>query len=89
MTPEHERTRPMDDHDVAEQAVLCLLLDAHPALRSVDEIVRELTDDSRQFADRDRIENAIRELVRAGLAQREGRFVLAARAAVRADELRF
>ncbi|MEA2393310.1 MAG: hypothetical protein QOJ82_1201 [Solirubrobacteraceae bacterium] len=51
-----------------EQAALGLLLEAHPGLRSVDETLREMTDDSEEFAERDRIENAIRDLVRVGLA---------------------
>jgi hypothetical protein len=46
-----------------------------------------MTDDPEEFAERDRIENAIRDLVRVGLAHRHGHFVFATHAAVRADEL--
>jgi hypothetical protein len=74
-------TRSPSEQDLAEQGVLGLLLEAQPGLRSVDEILSE------EFAERDRIENAIRDLVRAGLAHRHGRFVFATHAAVRADEL--
>jgi hypothetical protein len=80
-TPDH-------DEDLAQQAVLTILLDAHPAQRSTDEVVRELTDRPEEFAERDRIDNAIRDLVRAGLVHRQGRFVFATRAAVRFEELR-
>jgi hypothetical protein len=81
-------TRSPTEQDLAEQGVLGLLLEAHPGLRSIDEILREMTDDSVEFAERDLIENAIRDLVRVGLAHRHGRFVFATYAAVRVDELR-
>ena len=87
VNPECAGRRAPGDEDLAEQAVLGLLLEAHPGLRSLEEILRELTEDSEDFADRDRIENAMRDLVRAGLAHRHGRFVFATHAAVRADEL--
>ena len=78
---------PEHDHDLAAHAVLTALLTAYPAQRSTDELVRELTGDPEDFAERDRIENAIRDLVGSGLAHRHGAFVFAARAAVRFDEL--
>jgi hypothetical protein len=78
---------PEHDHDLASHAVLTALLNAHPAQRSTDELIRELTVNPEDFAERDRIENAIRDLVGAGLVHRHGPFVFAARAAVRFDEL--
>jgi hypothetical protein len=87
VNPDCGDTRSPTEQDLAEQGLLGLLLEAHPGLRSVDEILREMTDDSEEFAERDRIENAIRDLVRVGLAHRHGRFVFATHAAVRADEL--
>jgi hypothetical protein len=78
-------TRPEEDR--VQQAVLSLLLDAHPAQRSMDEILREMTDQPDDFAVRDAIDNAVRDLVGAGLAHRHGAFVFATRAAVRFDEL--
>jgi hypothetical protein len=77
-----------NEDDLLESAVLGILLDAHPGLRSEDELVRELTAEPHDFARRDAVENAIRELVGAGLAHRHGRFLFATRAAVRCDELR-
>jgi hypothetical protein len=76
------------DEDRAEQSLLGLLLETHPALLSLDEIVREMTDRPDEFAPRDRINNAVRDLVASGLAHRHGSFVFASRAAVRFDELR-
>jgi hypothetical protein len=78
---------PDHDEDLAQQAVLTILLDAHPAQRSTDEVVRELAERPEEFAERDRIDNAIRDLVRAGLVHRNGPFVFLTRAAVRFDEL--
>jgi hypothetical protein len=76
------------DEDRAEQSLLALLLEAHPALLSVDEIVREMTDRPDEFGERARVNNAVRDLVAAGLAHRHGPFVFASRAAVRSDELK-
>jgi hypothetical protein len=74
--------------DLVEQAVLAILLDAHPAQRSVEEVLREMTDRPDEFAARDAVLNAIRDLVGAGLAHRNGAFVFPTRAAVHFDELR-
>jgi hypothetical protein len=78
---------PGREDDLAQQAVLAILLDAHPAQRTTDEIVRELTDRPDEFGERDRISNAIRDLAGAGLLHRHGPFVFATRAAVRFAEL--
>jgi hypothetical protein len=74
--------------DALQEAVLGLLLLAHPGQRSVEEIVREATERPDEFAARDAVLNAIRDLAGAGLAHRRGAFVFATRAAVRFDELR-
>ena len=74
--------------DMAEQAVLAILLEAHPGQRSVEEVIREMTDHPDEFAARDTVVNAIRDLVAAGLLHRHGPFVFATHAAVRFDELR-
>jgi hypothetical protein len=81
------REPPSHQEDLAQQAVLAVLLDAHPAQRSIEEIVRELVEDSAEFGERDRVENAIRDLVGAGLLHRHGPFVFATHAAVRLNEL--
>ena len=74
--------------DMAQQAVLAILLEAHPGQRSVEEVMREMTDRPDDFAARDTVDNAIRDLVGAGLLHRHGPFVFATHAAVRFDELR-
>jgi hypothetical protein len=78
----------VSDEEQAEQAVLALLLDVHPAQLSIDEVVRELTDRPDEFAPRDRVNNALRDLAAAGLVHRHGAFVFASRAAVRFEDLR-
>ena len=65
-----------------------MLVIAHPGQYSVEEVVREMTDRPDEFSARDAIDNAIRDLVGAGLLHRHGAFVFATRAAVRFDELR-
>jgi hypothetical protein len=77
----------LTDHDQVQQAALAILLDAHPAQLSVDELARELTDRPAEFEPRDAIENAVRDLVGAGLVHRHGMFVFPTRSAVRFDEL--
>jgi hypothetical protein len=81
------REPPSHEEDLAQQAVLAVLLDAHPAQRSIEEIVRELVEDPGEFGPRDRVENAIRDLAGAGLLHRHGPFVFATHAAVRLNEL--
>jgi hypothetical protein len=58
-----------------------------PALLCVDEVVRELTDRPDDFSPRDRVNNAVRDLVAAGLVHRHGAFMFASRAAVRFEDL--
>jgi hypothetical protein len=79
---------PTSDEEQAEQAVLAVLLEVHPAQLSLDELVRGLTDRPDDFAPRDRVNNAVRDLAAAGLVHRHGAFVFASRAAVRFEELR-
>jgi hypothetical protein len=64
------------------QAVLELLLEHHPALLSMDEVIRVLTAGSRAVAACDAVEVAVRELVELGLAHRVEGFVFATLAAV-------
>lgn len=73
-----------DDPEVLEAAVLRLLLVEHPAQLTRAEIEREL---GRPDGVPGAVEEAIRRLVGAGLAHRNGEFVLPSRAALRFDEL--
>jgi Fe2+ or Zn2+ uptake regulation protein len=74
--------------DMTQQAVLSILLEAHPGQRSIEEVVREMTDRPDEFPARDAINNALRDLVGTGLLHRHGPFVFATRAAVRFEQLR-
>jgi hypothetical protein len=75
------------EEDRLEGTVLAVVLDAHPAQLSVDELVRELTANPDDFGARDAINNAVRDLVGAGLLHRHDAFVFATRSAVRFHEL--
>ena len=70
-----------------ESAVLQRLLALHPAQLTLAELAREVTDDPGQFAQRDAVERAVRELASAGLVHRGNDFVVPTRAALRFDEL--
>ena len=81
------RMAPRLDDDLTQEAILAVLLTAHPAQRSIDELVREVAGSATTFAKRDRVNNGVRDLVGAGLVHRHGQFVFASRAAVRFAEL--
>ena len=84
----HDEQAVAQREDMAQQAVLAILLEAHPGQRSVEEVIREMTDRPDDFPARDTVDNAIRDLVGAGLLHRHGAFVFATHAAVRFDDLR-
>jgi hypothetical protein len=74
--------------DVAtEAAVLQLVLDLHPTLLTVAELVREVAGEQADFAKRDGVERAVRDLSGAGLLHRKDEFAIPTRAAVRFSEL--
>jgi hypothetical protein len=73
---------------VHERVVLGLLLEHHPALLSIDEVVRYVAPDPAGFAERDAVEVAIRALAEAGLAHQLERFVFATAPAVYFERLR-
>lgn len=70
------------------RAVLVHLLELYPAPLSIEEVVRELTTPSPELDDWEATEDAVRELIGAGLLHRNGEFVFPTRAARRFDELR-
>jgi hypothetical protein len=81
-------TRSTAGQDAAtEGAVLRRLLALHPAPASFEELLREVAADPGDFAQRDAVERAVRELSASGLLNRSGELLLPSRAAVRADEL--
>jgi hypothetical protein len=74
--------------DVKDRArVLREVLDLYPETLTLDELVRELTIDSVEFEERDRVQRAVRDLIAGGLIHRVGDLVLPTRAAVNFHEL--
>jgi hypothetical protein len=80
------RTTHSDDSAI-EAAVMRQLLALYPVQLTPDEVVREVAGEADDFALRDAVERAVRELCAAGLAHRSGEVVLPTRAALRLDEL--
>jgi hypothetical protein len=77
-----------DSEDVRDRArVLHEVLLLYPETLTLDELVRELTIDSVEFAERDRIHRAVRDLIAGGLIHRVGDLVLPTRAAVNFRDL--
>jgi hypothetical protein len=73
-------TAALDDRDQA--AVLCEILFIFPEVLTLDELTRQLTFASDAFAQRDRIDRAVRDLTAAGLLHQVGPLVLPTRTAV-------
>ena len=84
-TDDEKIARP-DDTDV-EATVLRQLLLFHPTQVTVEELIRDVAVDAEEFAERDAIERAVRDLARAGLLHRNGEFAIPSRAALRFNEL--
>lgn len=83
-----EEIRPTAQEDAAvEAAVLRQLLSLHPVQVTLAELRHELAGEAEDFAQRDAVERAVRELAAAGLAHRNGEVVLPSRAALRCEEL--
>ena len=76
-----------DGGGAIESVVLRQALVLHPSQATVDELVLEIAADPLDFAERDAIERAVRDLARSGLLHRNGDFVFPTRAALRFDEL--
>jgi len=69
-----------------EAAVLMHVIDSHPVTLRLSDLIRDLSDPE-DFGDRDRIERAVRELVKGGLLFRCEAAVLPTRQALYAHEL--
>ena len=79
---------PAEEHAQLQLELLTMLLAAHPAQRSIEDVIREQTDASEDPMAGDDAKNAILDLVGACLLHRHGQFVFPTRAAVVFDELR-
>jgi hypothetical protein len=82
-----EIRNPDADDATVEAAVLRQLLALHPIQLTLGELIREVAGGGEDFAPRDAVERAVRELAAAGLVHRNGDVVLPSRAALRLDEL--
>jgi hypothetical protein len=78
---------PAAEDAATESAVLERLLDLHPVLVTGPELIREIAGESANFAKRDAVERAVRDLTGAGLLHRHDAFVIPTRAALRFHEL--
>ena len=87
MGREDDRATTGAEDTATESAVLQHLLSIHPAQLTVAELVRELAGPEAEFAQRDAIERAARDLVAVGLLHRNGDLLTPTRAALRAAEL--
>lgn len=77
---------PQDADSETEAAVMVLLLTEHPTHLTVGDVDRELAPGG-EFAERDAVARAIRDLAAVGLLNRHGDLVLPSRAALYFDGL--
>lgn len=78
---------PSREDAATESAVLQQVLVLHPTQITLAELTLELGGQPADFAQRDAIERAVRNLTGAGLLHQHDSFVLPTRAALRFDEL--
>ena len=78
---------PAEEDGAVEAAVLRQLLALHPVQVVFEELLREIAVDPDDFAQRDSVERAVRDLAAAGLLHRRDDLVMPSRAALRFDEL--
>jgi hypothetical protein len=82
-----ETRDPIEQDTAIEAAVLRQLLALHPIQLTLRELLREIAGEPKDFALKDAVERAVRDLAAAGLVNRSGDVVLPSRAALRFDEL--
>jgi hypothetical protein len=82
---ERATTATLDLRD--QSVVLVQVLTIHPTQLRLSDLVREIGAGSADFAERDRVERAVRDLIGIGLLSRSGELVLPTRAALRFNEI--
>ena len=82
----HDERTTYDEDLRDEKAVFLHVVETHPTTLKLSDLIRELSDPE-DFSERDRIERAVKELVKGGLVFRCECGVLPTRAALRAYEL--
>ncbi len=76
-----------EEDKVFEAAALQQVLALHPVPVTLAELVDEIAGEGEDFAQRDAVERAVRDLAGCGLLHRNEALVLPSRAAIRFDEL--
>jgi hypothetical protein len=87
MAPSEDKWTTREGDIATEAAVIQLVLDLHPTLLTVAELVREVAGQEAAFAERDAVERAVRDLIGAGLLHGTDGFVIPTRAALLFSEL--
>ncbi len=59
-----------------EEAVLRHILDWQPTILRLEDLIREVSPDPREFAHRDAVARAVRDLAKVGLLHQQGECVL-------------
>lgn len=82
--PKDKRPReaPAEEDATYQRAVLGLVLNIHPLQITGAELVREIAADPGDFADRDSIQRAARDLIAKGVLHKHGEFLLPTRATI-------
>lgn len=65
-----------------EEAVLRHIIDWQPTILRLEDLIREVSPDPCEFAHRDGVQRAVRDLIKVGLLFREGECVLPTTAAI-------
>ena len=76
------RTSVADEDSYFESAVFRHVLAEHPTIFRLSDLVRELAKDPGEFGDRDGVERAVRDQLKAGVLHRLGECVLPTPAAL-------
>lgn len=76
-----------EDDAYADAAVLRAVLQLYPESMTLEELIRQKTVASTEFSERDRVRQAVRDLIAGGLLHQVGALVLPTRAAVYFHEL--
>jgi hypothetical protein len=84
---QRDELSPERSDEIMEQAVLTEVLILHPTLLTILELATRMDADGEDFARKDAVERAIRELTRDGLLRCDCRRIWPSRAALRFDEL--
>lgn len=84
---ERAKTTTAEDDAYAEVAVLRAVLQLYPESMTLEELIRQKTVASTEFSERDRVRQAVRDLIAGGLLHQVGALVLPTRAAVYFHEL--